>query len=113
MGYYCSALFKHAEALNNTELLAKVREHQLVNLVVSHIGKHAYPEDSAWDVALGLAALCDNEDFSTGWESFFDTPDGSRDREKMQAFFEPQGLGRANVNFLRKEEGLASLDRFL
>merc|ERR1711884_374934 len=84
--YYCSSLFKHAEALNNAEVLAKIREHKLVHLVVEHITQHAYTEDFAWEVALGLAALCDNEDFKTEWLRFFETPDGQPDRDSMQAF---------------------------
>jgi len=110
--YYCSALFKHAEALNNTELLAKVREHQLVNLVVAHIAKYPYPEDFAWDVALGLAALCDNEDFSTGWESFFDTPDGARDRDKMQAFLNLKGWVEPMLTSFEKKKDLRALTDF-
>jgi len=86
--YYCAALFKHAEALNNTELLAKVREFSILPCLVEHIQKHAYPEDLSWDVALGLAALCDNEDFKTGWAGFFSKEDGQMDREKIAAFLE-------------------------
>mmetsp|Transcript_95643 Transcript_95643/g.309824 ORF Transcript_95643/g.309824 Transcript_95643/m.309824 type:complete len:326 (-) Transcript_95643:120-1097(-) len=81
--YYVSSLFKHAEALNNGELLAKAREVRLLPLVISHMSRHAaaeYPERISVEVAAGLAALADNEDFQTDWRSFFEGP------EQMAAF---------------------------
>mmetsp|Transcript_39603 Transcript_39603/g.84606 ORF Transcript_39603/g.84606 Transcript_39603/m.84606 type:complete len:324 (-) Transcript_39603:88-1059(-) len=75
--YYVSYLFRYAEALNNSELLAKSKEQRLLPLLVAHATRHAaaeYPEKIAWEVALGLSALADNEDFQTEWKSFFETP---------------------------------------
>jgi len=67
--YYYSSLMKHAEALNNHELLAKAREHRLVHLVVEHVlmNGSGYPADLQFAVAEGLAALADNEDFRSNW----------------------------------------------
>ncbi|CAE7251566.1 unnamed protein product [Symbiodinium sp. CCMP2592] len=75
--YYFSSLMKHAEALNNSELLARSREFQLVELAVSHFLRFAeqFPEDLKYSLAEGLAAMADNEDFMTEWESFFPSPD--------------------------------------
>jgi len=82
--YYASSLFRHAEALNNAELLAKSREFKLLHLVTSHVLAHAkeYPEEVSLDVATGLAALADNEDFSTEWQAFFD------DQSEMATFLQ-------------------------
>lgn len=73
--YYVSSLFKHAEALNNAELLAKSREFKLLQMVTAHMLAHAtdeYQQDLTFDIVLGLAALADNEDFSTNWQSFLE-----------------------------------------
>mmetsp|Transcript_39199 Transcript_39199/g.73091 ORF Transcript_39199/g.73091 Transcript_39199/m.73091 type:complete len:318 (+) Transcript_39199:46-999(+) len=76
--YYFAALMKHAEALNNSELLARSRELQLVELAVSHFLRFAdqLPDDLKHSLAEGLSAMADNEDFMTEWESFFLSPDG-------------------------------------
>lgn len=72
--YYFSSLMKHAESLNNTEILAKTREFQLVHLIVRHLETHYgnYPLELLLEVCEGLAALCDNEDFQPCWKDFFD-----------------------------------------
>lgn len=72
--YYFAALMRHAEELNNSELLAKSREFGLVPYATLHILQHSkaeYPEEYSHDIASGLAAICDNEDFKTNWEDFF------------------------------------------
>jgi len=76
--YYVSSLFKHAEKLNSSELLAKTKEFRLVSLTVDHILKYGteYTYDMTLSVAEGFAALYDNEDFSCSWESFFLDADG-------------------------------------
>lgn len=75
--HYFSCLMKHAEELNNAELLAKAREQRLVNSVVRYVLLH----DKRFDpmlinaVADGFSSLANNEDFSTEWKSFFLEPD--------------------------------------
>lgn len=89
--YYFASLMRHAEELNNSELLAKSKEFQLLPLAVRHILKHArseYPEDYAFDIALGLAAMCDNEDFRTNWQEFFRGEDGQLDHAQMALFLQ-------------------------
>jgi len=90
--YYFSALMRHAEELNNSELLAKSKEFGLINLAVLHIlrhGKAEYPEDFSHDIAQGLAAICDNEDFKTNWaEFFFDPATGQASRDQMSMFLQ-------------------------
>lgn len=85
---YVASLLKHAEALNNSELLARVRELRLFPLAVSHALLHAgseYPEDLAMELCLGLASLYDNEDFNTDWITFFQGPSGVEE-EQLSAF---------------------------
>mmetsp|Transcript_54451 Transcript_54451/g.143399 ORF Transcript_54451/g.143399 Transcript_54451/m.143399 type:complete len:326 (+) Transcript_54451:81-1058(+) len=86
--YYFSALMKHAENLNNSELLAKAREFELVALSVNHVQRfhEEYPMDIVLSLAEGFAALSDNEDFRTEWHKFFQGPDGQLDREAMEKF---------------------------
>lgn len=89
--YYYSSLMKHAEALNNQELLAKAREQRLVHLVVDHVLTNisGYPSDLQFTVAEGLAALADNEDFSCSWEDFFVGTEGEeQDRALKEKFLE-------------------------
>mmetsp|Transcript_19056 Transcript_19056/g.43263 ORF Transcript_19056/g.43263 Transcript_19056/m.43263 type:complete len:319 (+) Transcript_19056:57-1013(+) len=71
--YYYASLMKHAEALNNSELLAKAREFGLVHQATNHVLSHAkeYSADLLHSVAEGFAALADNEDFRTNWQDFF------------------------------------------
>lgn len=77
--YYFASLTKHAEALNNGELLAKVQETHLVELAVTHYQR--FCEQLAPELKLyfaeGLAAMADNEDFQPQWEHFF-TEEGSK-----------------------------------
>jgi len=89
--YYVSALFNHAEALNNSELLAKCREFKILPLSVSHILAHVkeYPGDITFDVACGLAALCDNEDFQTEWQDFLDAAERADFLQLQQVLVEP------------------------
>jgi len=92
--YFFASLMRHAEELNNSELLAHSVSCRLVPLAVSHIQNHAanaYPEDFAQEVAAGLAALCYNEDFQTEWPKFFWAPDGSGpDPTEMHNFLQLQ-----------------------
>uniref|UniRef100_A0A7S2FHB2 Uncharacterized protein n=1 Tax=Alexandrium andersonii TaxID=327968 RepID=A0A7S2FHB2_9DINO len=94
--HYFSSLMKHAEALNNSELLAKARELRLVHLATSHVLAHVeeYPAELTAAVAEGFAALSDNEDFRTSWEDFFQDPNGGPDMQ-------------AKTNFMQLEEKLA------
>eukprot|EP00928_Gymnodinium_smaydae_P098483 TRINITY_DN916_c0_g1_i1.p1 TRINITY_DN916_c0_g1~~TRINITY_DN916_c0_g1_i1.p1 ORF type:complete len:317 (+),score=86.68 TRINITY_DN916_c0_g1_i1:118-1068(+) len=71
--YKFASLMKHAERLNNSELLAKAREHNLVRLVTDELLKHEteFNLDVLGATCAGLAALADNEDFRTEWEGFF------------------------------------------
>lgn len=91
--YYVSSLMKHAEKLNNAELLAKTKEFRMVSLTTNHILRYCkeLSEDQIQCAVEGLAALCDNEDFNTTWESFFLEADGKPDQV-------------AKDNFLRLEE---------
>jgi hypothetical protein len=88
--YYFSSLMKHAEALNNRELLAKAREHRLPVLAFEHVLRNSeeFPVDLVFAIATGFAALCDNEDFGTQWESFFEDADGSQNPEIKRRFLE-------------------------
>jgi hypothetical protein len=76
--YYFASLMKHAEALNNAELLAKAREYRLLYLATDRLLRHhdQYPTDLIASVAQGMAALCDNEDFGSTWQGFFQGEDG-------------------------------------
>lgn len=87
--HYVASLFKHAEALNSVELLAKVRELNVLQLSVLHVLRHSqgeYSLDASHDMALGLAALCDNEDFQTGWMDFFVDESGQQNNDLMNQF---------------------------
>lgn len=76
--YYVAAVFKHAEALNNAEVLAEARTSRLVHLAADHLltGLDMYPMDIVIEMAEGFAALADNENFGTDWESYFAPPFG-------------------------------------
>lgn len=73
--YYFSSLMKHAEALCNTELLARCKDVRLMHLATEHL---LMPSSESTHLGLlvacaeGFAALADNEDFSCDWQSFFD-----------------------------------------
>merc|ERR1712226_225205 len=62
---FFSNLMKHAEALNNSELLARSREMELIHLAVqvTLVNQQVYPKESVAEVLAGLSALADNEDF--------------------------------------------------
>jgi hypothetical protein len=74
---FFSSLMKHAENLNNGELLAKTRERNMVMMVtymmISPPGNvnDVYASDIIAAVAEGFAALADNEDFQPQWQTFF------------------------------------------
>jgi len=88
---YFAALMKHAEALNNSELLAKSREFRLLRLATAHIMNHAaeeYPTHISSEVAAGLAAMADNEDFGTEWQMFFQDDNGNFDVEQCYYFLQ-------------------------
>eukprot|EP00971_Amphidinium_carterae_P015398 304023-Amphidinium_carterae.2 len=75
--HYFSSLMKHAEALSNSELLAKAKERLLVqkvvNFLLSTTPKECFAPDIVNSVAEGFAALADNEDFRTTWQDFLPT----------------------------------------
>lgn len=77
---YFASLCIHAEALNNSELLSKLQEHGLMQLVSRHTLQHAagYQEEVIAEVLLGFAGLANNEDFQTSWKDFFSEA-GSKD----------------------------------
>eukprot|EP00932_Pfiesteria_piscicida_P018043 SRR837773.4913.p2 GENE.SRR837773.4913~~SRR837773.4913.p2 ORF type:complete len:188 (-),score=88.03 SRR837773.4913:73-558(-) len=91
--HYFASLMKHSESLNNPELLARSRELRLLKLVTSHVLSHAaseYREETSVEVAQGLAALADNEDFRTTWETFFLDDSGGLDTQQCDAFLQLQ-----------------------
>lgn len=100
--HYFSNLMKHAEALNNAELLAKAKEMRLVQLTTAHFAAHAeeYPADVVISVAEGFAAMCDNEDFQTSWPDYFTGPGGQEDPEIKNVFL---SLEDRCVNAVTKE----------
>merc|ERR1712007_202936 len=71
--FYFSSLMKHAESLNNGEVLARSLELDILDLVVHHmlLWSSEYSGEVKLAVALGLAALAENEDFRSSWEPFF------------------------------------------
>jgi len=71
--FYFSSIMKHAEQLNNTEILAKSKELGLIDQAVMHTiaNCNAYSSELSYAVAEGFAALAHNEDFSTSWQDFF------------------------------------------
>lgn len=73
--HYFSSLMKHAEALSNSELLARCKEVRLIHLAADHL-LEPVTEITSFNTlsvcAEGFAALADNEDFSCDWQSFFD-----------------------------------------
>merc|ERR1740123_25890 len=81
---------KHAEALNNRELLAKAREFRIVHLATNHVLTHAkdYSADLIHSVAEGFAALADNEDFRTNWQDFFVDENGAVDLNAKTTFLQ-------------------------
>mmetsp|Transcript_30439 Transcript_30439/g.87369 ORF Transcript_30439/g.87369 Transcript_30439/m.87369 type:complete len:327 (-) Transcript_30439:303-1283(-) len=86
--YYYASLMKHAEALNNGELLAKAREFRLLHLATNHVLAHIgeFPKELLLSVAEGFSALADNEDFRTNWEDFFVGDDGKPDMQAKETF---------------------------
>jgi len=87
--HYFTSLMKHAEELNNGELLAKARETNLIFLAAHHIIDDTYA--SLLDLSLiaseGFAAMADNEDFKTNWPTFFMDETGvTIDSEKKNLF---------------------------
>jgi hypothetical protein len=71
--HYFSSLMKHAELLNNEEVLAKTRETGLVSLVTRHCIRHfdQIPSEILSVVLDGFSCLADNEDFGGSWDGFF------------------------------------------
>lgn len=82
--YYWGSVMRHAESLNNAEVLAKMQECQLVPLIVEHMNTHVarYPFEVISAIAAAFASLAENEDFATSWERFFES------REAKVAFLE-------------------------
>merc|ERR1711879_652499 len=72
--HYFNSLMKHAESLNNPEVLARCKERQLPNLVVTQTlyNLDSYDMDTKTAIVEGFAALANNEDFQPTWEEFFD-----------------------------------------
>lgn len=101
--YYFSSLMKHAEALNNAELLARTCELRLVQSAVNHVLTNIdarHPLELIVAIAEGLAAMADNEDFRTDWERFFVSPEGEVDREAKECFLH---LESKVINVVLKE----------
>lgn len=75
--FYWASVMRHAESLNNSELLAKMQETHLVSLITSFLTMHAgrYSVDVMFTAATGLSMLCGNEDFETDFDRFFDSHD--------------------------------------
>jgi hypothetical protein len=94
--HYFSAVMKHAEAMNNSEIMARVRELRLVPLVTDHMLRYSaeYPMIVLCVVVDGLASLADNEDFKTEWESFFDAAGSEVDPKVSFVQLEELVLGR-------------------
>jgi len=90
--FYFSSLMKHAEALNNGELLAKSREQDLPMKAVHHVLNASNVSENQAEVlvaaAEGFSAMADNEDFRTEWQSFFRNEHGQLDRNKIQLFLQ-------------------------
>ncbi|CAD7957825.1 unnamed protein product [Amoebophrya sp. A25] len=87
--YYFTALMKHSEALNSSEVLAKTKELRVVRLVVRHMlqRKDDYALDFLGVAVEGFAKLAESEDFPPQWKEFFAT------REEMEDFLKLQGIG--------------------
>jgi hypothetical protein len=85
--YYFSSLMKHAEDLNNAELLAKSLETNLIFLAARHVcGEYSAAEFQV-AAAEGFADLANNEDFQPMWQRFFTDPStGAVDPEKKDLF---------------------------
>lgn len=88
--YYFSSLMKHAEELNNGELLAKAREQNIVLLAAHHVltSPSECPKEVNMAAAEGFAALADNEDFRTQWQDFFQNEHGQLDLAKKDLFMQ-------------------------
>jgi len=91
--HYYASLMKHAEKLNNGELLAKMQELRLVSLMTQHVLAFGRACDAAvlLSVAEGFAALADNEDFGASWEGYF------ADADEKAAFLQLEELVVAPV----------------
>lgn len=72
--FYFSSLMKHAEKLNNGELLANTREANIIAFLTRHLLTTTSENQSEVNIAAaeGFAAMADNEDFQPAWRSFFD-----------------------------------------
>jgi len=84
--FYFSSLMKHAENLNNTELLARVRENKLMSLVTTRMHEILDNTDAssgvpevARAVAQGFSALAGNEDFGGQWHHYLIDDSGQYD----------------------------------
>merc|ERR1712046_321420 len=71
--YYFSSLMQHAEQLNNAEVLANLKELNIIPLLMRHAITYSetYSIDILKVVSEGLSALTNNEDFDTDWQGFF------------------------------------------
>eukprot|EP00392_Amoebophrya_sp_AT5.2_P008778 g8806.t1 len=80
--YYFTALMKHAEQLNNMEVLAKTKEHRVIHLVLRHMlaRKDDYTIDFLGVGVEGFAKMAENEDFMPQWQDFF------VDKDEMKHF---------------------------
>jgi len=86
--FYFSSLMKHAEELNNGELLAKAHEQNLIHLAAYHVltSTSECQAETILAAAEGFSALADNEDFRTTWQHHFIGPDGQVDANKKDMF---------------------------
>jgi hypothetical protein len=88
--FYFASLMKHAEELNNGELLAKAREQNLIQLAAYHVltSTSECQAEVTLAAAEGFAALADNEDFRTCWQSHFTDASGALDVAKKDLFLQ-------------------------
>lgn len=88
--FYFSSLMKHAEKLNNGELLAKSCELGLLHMVTQHMLNSTSECQAEFLIAAveGLSALADNEDFRTRWQQFFIDESGAPDSVRVSFFLD-------------------------
>jgi len=71
--YYYSTVLKYTEELNAPEILGRLKELDLILLINKFLSQNFVPLEALVEVLVGYAALCDNEDYQSNWQSFFPT----------------------------------------
>jgi len=97
--FYFASLMKHSEELNNKELLAKAREQNIVDAAARHVltTTSEFQTEVLAQAGEGFAALADNEDFRTEWQSFFVNEHGQLDLTRKDTFMLLEGRVVAEV----------------